>query len=286
MQPMRSQQRYKSNIYRSYPSLVPAAWGTLIKLAKRHSYGKRLYEVVCRSRQLLWIAKNIPMNKRLLLTCLVLAVLYMPDQAYAQFNDPRTYDNTPVGINQIELGYTYVHANASIDGAVTVEGAKLNLNQGIAQYTRYSSFLHRLMWMEVGVPIANLAGSITGTNISRSTTSAGDSSYRVGNALEGRAFTERVAIPKLQANYNVGCEPLHHSTHAPIQPQQDPQSGFGSVGVQDLKSRSRIHLVLTRDGSSTHTPTSLFSRTTLHITGMRSCGKNRYRGLKAILAIH
>src|SRR5262245_30793681 len=108
------------------------------------------------------------MDKRLLLTLLTLAAIYIPDQARAQFNDPRTYNNTPVGINQIELGYTYVRDNASIDTAVIIAGAKLNLNQGIAHYTRYSSFLNRLMWVEVSVPVANLSGSITGTNISRS----------------------------------------------------------------------------------------------------------------------
>jgi hypothetical protein len=41
--------------------------------------------------------------------------------ARTQFTDPRAYDNTPVGINQLELGYAYVSANASID--MTTPGA-------------------------------------------------------------------------------------------------------------------------------------------------------------------
>src|SRR6516165_2234721 len=105
------------------------------------------------------------MNKRLLLTCLALAVLYFPNQAWAQFNDPRAYENTPVGTNQLELSYAYVHANASIDTSLVITGAQFNLNQGIIDYTRYFGFLRRLMWVEAGIPLAGLSGSISGTNI-------------------------------------------------------------------------------------------------------------------------
>ena len=42
------------------------------------------------------------MYKRLLLVCLALTILCFPDQLYAQFTDPRAYDNTPVGVNQVE----------------------------------------------------------------------------------------------------------------------------------------------------------------------------------------
>src|SRR5215467_3475022 len=93
------------------------------------------------------------MNKRLLFTCLALAVLYFPNQVCAQFNDPRAYENTPVGTNQLELGYAYVHANASIDTSLIITGAQFNLNQGTIDYTRYFGLLHRLMWVEAGVPV-------------------------------------------------------------------------------------------------------------------------------------
>ena len=53
------------------------------------------------------------MNKRLLLACLALAVLYFPNEARAQFNDARAYENTPVGTNQLELRYAYVYARGA-----------------------------------------------------------------------------------------------------------------------------------------------------------------------------
>src|SRR5262252_5271668 len=125
------------------------------------------------------------MNKRLLFTCLALAALYFPNQACAQFNDPRAYENTPVGMNQLELSYAYVHANAAIDTSLIITGAKFNLNQGTIDYTRYFGLLHRLMWVEAAVPVAGLSGSITGTNIRGSTTGAGDSSYQLAMLLKG-----------------------------------------------------------------------------------------------------
>ena len=125
------------------------------------------------------------MSKRLLSVCFALAVLHVSNQACAQFTDARTYDNTPAGTNQLELDYAYVHANASIDTSLIITGAKFNLNQGTADYTRYFGLLHRLMWVEAGVPIAGLGGSITGTNIHGSTTGAGDSNYALAMLLKG-----------------------------------------------------------------------------------------------------
>jgi hypothetical protein len=116
---------------------------------------------------------------------LALAGLLCPVHAWAQFSDPRTYENAPVGTSQIEVGYAYAHGDTSIDTSVPVTGAQLNLHQAMIGYTRYFGWLHRLTWVEAGVPLANVAGSISGTNIHRSTSGAGDSSYSFGMLLKG-----------------------------------------------------------------------------------------------------
>jgi hypothetical protein len=123
--------------------------------------------------------------KRLLFLFLALAVLRFPNQVHAQFTDPRTYDNTPVGVNQLELDYDYVRSNASIDTSLIVAGAKFNLNQGTLNYSRDFSFFHRLAWVEASVPLAGLDGSVTGTNIQGSATGVGDSSYEFAMLLKG-----------------------------------------------------------------------------------------------------
>ena len=97
------------------------------------------------------------MNKRLL-ACFALAFFCTPGKASAQFNDARAYDNTPVGVSQLELSYTYVRSNASLDPSLAITGAGLNLNQVTIGYTHYFG-IHRLAWVETAAPLAGLDGS-------------------------------------------------------------------------------------------------------------------------------
>ena len=121
----------------------------------------------------------------LFIACLVVAISCNPAKVSAQFTDARSYDNTPVGINQLGISYTYAHANASIDTSLVIAGAELNLNQGTVDYTRYFGLFHRLAWVEGGLPIAGLSGTVIGTNIHSSLTGTGDSSYEFAILLVG-----------------------------------------------------------------------------------------------------
>jgi len=120
-----------------------------------------------------------------LIVCLTLAAVGVPNQVQAQFTGAHNYDDAPVGVNQIEFAYAYAHSNASIDTSLIVAGANFNLNQGSITYTRYFGLLHRVTWVQAGIPLAGLGGSISGTNIHGSATGAGDSSYTVATLLKG-----------------------------------------------------------------------------------------------------
>ena len=150
------------------------------------------------------------MDKRPVILCFALAVLHTC--ACAQFTDPRNYQNTPVGINQLELAYAYVHSNTSIDTSFIVSGAKFNLNQGLIDYTRYFALLHRLAWAEATIPIANLSGSITGTDITGSTTGTGDSAYSAGLLLKGGPALTPKQFANAETTTSIG---LSLSTTAP-----------------------------------------------------------------------
>jgi hypothetical protein len=117
--------------------------------------------------------------------CFALVIFHFPGQLYGQFTDPRTYDNTPVGANQLELVYSYAHANASIDTSLVVARAEVNLNQGTTYFTRYFTFFRRLAWAQAGVPLAGLDGSVSATNIHLSSTGTGDSGYQFAMLLKG-----------------------------------------------------------------------------------------------------
>jgi hypothetical protein len=125
------------------------------------------------------------MFKWLPFLCFTLAVLCSADSASAQFTEAHNYDNTPVGVNQLELSYAYVRANASLDTSLIVAGANFNVNQGNISYTRYLGFVHHLVWVQASVPLASLSGSVSGTNIHGSVTGTGDSSYTVSALLKG-----------------------------------------------------------------------------------------------------
>jgi len=125
------------------------------------------------------------MLKSLFFASFVLAALLAPRGAHAQFTDPHNYDNTPVGTNQIELAYTYARSNASIDAALVIAGAHLNLNTGTSDFSHYFGLAKHLMWINGAVPIAGLSGSVTGTNIRGSINGAADSSYQVAALLKG-----------------------------------------------------------------------------------------------------
>jgi hypothetical protein len=123
------------------------------------------------------------MHKRLLFISFALVVLHC--EVYAQFTDPRNYENSPVGVNQLELSYAYAHSDTSIDPSIVIGGSRLDLNQGTIGYTHYFGFFHRMAWIESIVPIAGLNGSISGTNVTQSITGAGDSSYGAAMLLKG-----------------------------------------------------------------------------------------------------
>jgi len=125
------------------------------------------------------------MKKRLPLTYLTVAFFHLADHAWAQFTDAHSYDNTPVGTNQIELSYAYAHADSSIDTSLIIAGAKLNLNQGMISYARYLGLFNRTVWVEAGAPIGGLNGSVSGTGIQGSINGVGDSSYQAAMLLKG-----------------------------------------------------------------------------------------------------
>jgi hypothetical protein len=125
------------------------------------------------------------MNRRLVFALCVMAFFHCPPAALAQFTDAHSYDNTPAGVNQVEFGYTFVRANASIDPSLIIAGAKLDLNQGTIGYTRYLGLFHRLAWVEATVPAAGLSGSVTGTNINRSISGLGDSGCALSMLVKG-----------------------------------------------------------------------------------------------------
>jgi hypothetical protein len=110
-----------------------------------------------------------------------------------------------VGVNQIELIYANAQSNTSINTAQVLADAQLRLNAGSVQLTRYFGITHRLAWVEAGVPIANLHGSIPGTNTYGNTTGLGDSSYQVAMLLKGGPALSWSQLQKFKQVTTIGA---------------------------------------------------------------------------------
>jgi hypothetical protein len=131
------------------------------------------------------------MFKPLPSAALTAAVLLLAVPVRAQFTDPHTYDETPIGVNEIDLIYAHAHSNTSLNTSQSIAGAQLRLNSGNVEYTRYFGVFHRLAWVEAGLPIANIEGSIDGSNIQGDSIGDGDLGLQAGLLLKGGpALTE------------------------------------------------------------------------------------------------
>jgi len=110
---------------------------------------------------------------------------------YAQFTDPRTYVVAPVGISQLEVDYAHAEADASIDTSLEVVGAHFEQNEAAVSYAHNFGMLGQLAWVKVDVPFASVNGSLAGSNISGSTSGAGDSSLQFTTLIKGgKALSE------------------------------------------------------------------------------------------------
>jgi hypothetical protein len=116
---------------------------------------------------------------------IAIAAICFPCLVHGQFTDPRTYANAPVDVNQLELDYAYATTDASIDTSLIVAGAHLDVNQATVAYTRTFGMLQRHAWVKASVPFASVTGSVSGTNLSRSVSGAGDASLEIAALLVG-----------------------------------------------------------------------------------------------------
>jgi len=136
--------------------------------------------------------------------CVAIGAVCLPGLVYGQFSDPRTYANTPAGVNQFELDYTHAAADDSIDTALVIGGAHLEDNEVLLAYIRTFGILHRLAWIKAILPFAYVSGSVAGTNLSRSVAGAGDASLQLTTLLLGGPALSVADFAKYEPTTTVG----------------------------------------------------------------------------------
>ena len=88
------------------------------------------------------------MHRRRLSAFVAIILVCVPGVVYGQFTDPRTYANTPAGVNQLELNYGHATADDSIDTSLVIAGSHLEINEAPVAYTRTFGIMHRLAWVK------------------------------------------------------------------------------------------------------------------------------------------
>ncbi len=68
---------------------------------------------------------------------LVAATIVVPGRSvHAQALEPRSYANTPVGINFLLLGYGYTEGDVAFDASSPIKDAKVHVHAGLLAYAR------------------------------------------------------------------------------------------------------------------------------------------------------
>ena len=66
----------------------------------------------------------------------VIAIVAPARTVYPQALEPRSYVNTPVGINFLLAGYGYTQGNVAFEASSPIKDAKVHVNSGVLGYAR------------------------------------------------------------------------------------------------------------------------------------------------------
>jgi hypothetical protein len=89
----------------------------------------------------------------------VTALLFLTAQAYAGEIEPRSYVNTPVGINFLLAGYSYSEGGLSTVSSSPIKEADLTTHYGVLAYARSLDIWGKSGKIDVIMPYADLSGT-------------------------------------------------------------------------------------------------------------------------------
>src|SRR5262249_10485649 len=94
------------------------------------------------------------------LAVLVAAFILIPDRSvHAQALEPRSYTNTPVGINFLLLGYGHTEGDVGFDAALPVADTRVRIDAGLIGYSRSLDVRGLSGKFLVVLPFAEASGS-------------------------------------------------------------------------------------------------------------------------------
>jgi hypothetical protein len=82
-------------------------------------------------------------------------------KAYGQDLEPRTYANTPVGLNFLIAGYAHTEGGVATDPALPIENTHIELHSGVLAYARAFDLYGKSAKFDVILPYSALEGTAT-----------------------------------------------------------------------------------------------------------------------------
>ena len=110
----------------------------------------------------------------------VMALLFAATQAHPGEIEPRSYVNTPVGINFLLAGYAYSDGGLSTSGSSPIKDAQLKMNTGVLAYARTLDVWGKSGKFDVILPYSQLSGSamVAGQTRERNVSGLNDPLFR------------------------------------------------------------------------------------------------------------
>ena len=138
---------------------------------------------------------------------LVAAAIVVPERsAHAQALEPRSYANTPVGINFVLLGYGYTEGGVGLDASVPIKDVKVNVHAGLLAYARSLDVWGLSGKVLAVLPMAEASGSakVKGQEHDRQVFGLGDPLLRVSVNVYGAPALTMAEFPTYQQDIIVG----------------------------------------------------------------------------------
>ena len=171
----------------------------------------------------------------------------------AQEAEPRSYSNTPVGLNFLIAGYVYAQGKLAFDPNLSIADAKFHSNTGLLAYVRSFDFAGQSAKFDVIVPGASFdaQGFVNGLPREREMAGLGDPRFRFSFNLFGAPALSAKDFASYQQDLIVG---VSLQVSAPLGQYDNtkllnlgsnrwsfkPELGyFQSLGALDIRDRSQ-----------------------------------------------
>jgi hypothetical protein len=143
-----------------------------------------------------------------LCAALVVATFVVPGRSvHAQALEPRSYANTPVGINFLLLGYGYTEGDVAFDASSPVKDAKVHVHAGVGAYARSLDVWGLSGKFLAVLPFAEASGSATvkGQGVDRQIFGLADPLLRLSVNFFGAPALTMADFPTYQQDIILGA---------------------------------------------------------------------------------